>query len=78
MNLPDPFLNAVEQKWRSRLRSKRYSLGVRVGDEGTSSQTPLDNVESVLDVFREAVCEFRAGSDAAAREKKGGARPQPG
>lgn len=67
-NPPDSFPIAGEQKRRRRLQCKRRLIGERAASEGTSSQTPLDNVETVLDVIREAVCEFRAGSDAVSRE----------
>jgi hypothetical protein len=39
-----------------------------VCDEGTSSQTLLENVETLLDVFREAWCECSAGLYAAVLE----------
>lgn len=55
------FPRAHGQKLRKKLRRKRHLICGRAGDEGTSSQTPLENVETVLDVFREALCECSAG-----------------
>jgi len=62
------FVRAQEQKLRSRLRTKRNLICGHVGDEGTSSQTPLENVETVLEVFRETLCEFSVGSCTAVLE----------
>jgi hypothetical protein len=51
------FPTVQEQKLRRWLRGKGDLMSTRAGDEKTSSQTPRENVETVLDEFREALRE---------------------
>jgi hypothetical protein len=66
------FLRARGQKLHRGLRSKQNRISRHAGDEGTSSQTPLENVETVLDVFREALRECSARSCVAVLGADGG------